>query len=111
MPSNHRFRTADKTSPAAQTRAKQYASRQHRELRKHYQTLIDVGQGQCAETVCLHPTRHIPPGAPWHLAHTPDRTSYLGPAHPRCNLHAAAKAGNAKQRRGHPTFRQSRRWL
>lgn len=105
----HRFRTADKTSPAARARATQYASREHRDLRKHYQQDIDAGHGRCTEILCLYPTRHIPPGSTWHLAHTPDRTGYLGPAHPRCNLNAAAKQGNRTQRaRG---FRQSQRWL
>lgn len=107
----HRFRTADKTSPAAQARAAQYASTEHRKLRKQYQALIDAGQGSCTETVCVHQSRRIPPGAPWHLAHTPDRQNYLGPAHPRCNLRAAAKAGNAQQRASSRGFRQSRRWI
>jgi hypothetical protein len=108
----HRFRSIDKNTPAAKQRAADYASPTHRATVTRYRHLIDSGHGQCAETTCLYPTRYIPPGSPFHAAHTPDRTAYLGPAHPRCNLRAAAKAGNAKQQaRRQPVKRaQSRAW-
>lgn len=82
----------------------------HRRERAKYQPLIDSGQGWCTETRCLHRTRWIPPGTPWDLAHTPDRTAYLGPAHPHCNRSDGQKRGQqAKRTRG--KFRQSRHWL
>lgn len=110
--SSHRFRTADKSSPAAKKRAAEYASPQHKAAVTRFRRLIDSGHGECSETICLYQTRHMPPGSPFHAAHTADRTGYLGPAHPRCNTRAAAVEGNRIQRaRRTPQRRaQSRAW-
>lgn len=106
----HRWRTADRNSPATKRRQAEYRSPVHKALRKKYQPLVDSGQAQCCEIICLHRTRAIPARAQWHLAHTPDRRGYLGPSHPKCNLASAAKAGNRAQKARRIRRAQTRRW-
>lgn len=59
--------------------------------------MIDRGPVLCHALVCLEPSRVIPQGTPgrdWHLGHTPDRTRWTGPEHPRCNTSEGASRGN-----------------
>jgi hypothetical protein len=60
--------------------------RTHQKTRAQWAPIVDAGQGWCAEPVCLHPSRWIPPGTPWHLAHRDGQDGYRGPAHRRCNI-------------------------
>jgi hypothetical protein len=73
-----------KRNARAPRAARGYGKR-HDQVRKMYEPVIAAGNGWCAETSCLMPTRYISPGEPWDLAHNEDRTGYKGPAHRRCN--------------------------
>ena len=83
----------------------------HRTLRAQYARLVAAGQAVCAR--CHRP---IAPGEPFDLDHSPDRTSYLGVSHRRCNRLAGAKAGaavtNARRRAAQPPAKRiwSRVW-
>lgn len=68
----------------------------HRAERERWRPIVEAGQAQCAELVCLMPSRWLAPDTKWDLAH--DRTSggYLGPAHARCNR---AEGGREKHKR------------
>lgn len=81
---------------------------QHAALRRSWAHVVKEGRAFCAARTCLEPTRWIRPGTPWDLGHTPDRTAYTGPEHPRCNRSEGARRGNAK--RSTKPFRRSRRW-
>lgn len=101
----NRWHTRPKDA-AAQTRAKQYASSEHRQLRAAARRRVDAGNGRCWRC-----GNRIAPHAKFHLGHDDiDRTVYRGEEHPLCNLTAAAKAGRAKQRQGQVKRAQSRRW-
>ena len=58
---------------------------EHQRERARWQPIVDAGQAMCHAARCLKPTRHIQPGEPWDLGHTPDRTAWTGPEHMRCN--------------------------
>jgi hypothetical protein len=81
----------------------------HQRLRARWKPTVDAGQAFCHAVICLKPTRHIQPGTPWHLGHTPDRTAWTGPEHEQCNESEAARRGN-KMRGGPRTWRTSRQW-
>ena len=66
----------------------------HQKVRAQWAPVVDNGEAWCAEVVCLEPSRWIRPGTPWDLAHNRDRTSYLEPAHPRCNRSEGSRRGN-----------------
>jgi hypothetical protein len=70
---------------ARSTTARGYGS-SHQKRKAHWRPIVDAGQGWCAEPICLMPSRWIPPGSPWHLAHGDSQGTYRGPAHARCNL-------------------------
>jgi 5-methylcytosine-specific restriction protein A len=63
----------------------------HRRERARWAPVVAAGDAECAERVCLmvndRGSRRIDPidDADWELAHTEDRTGYLGPAHYLCN--------------------------
>ena len=73
-----------------------YATRQHRDMVAIYRKQVDAGDGWCAEAVCLMSSRFIAPGSPVDAAHDPTGTSYIGPAHPRCNRSEGARRRNGK---------------
>jgi hypothetical protein len=52
----------------------------HQRERKKWRAIVDAGNAHC----CLCGT-WLPPGAPFDLDHTPDRTGYRGAACPSCN--------------------------
>jgi hypothetical protein len=66
--------------------------------------------------VCARCGLPILPGDEWDLDHGPDRSSYLGPAHRRCNRVAGARNGAAVTNSRHaaaaakPTYVWSRVW-
>lgn len=63
----------------------------HQQARKRYAAIVAGGHAACSEAVCLRRSRRISPDEPWDLAHTRDRTRYLGPAHPECNRSEGGK--------------------
>lgn len=63
---------------------------EHQRARANTAPTVAKGRTPCAR--CGQP---ILPGQAWHLDHTNDRTSYLGPSHDHCNLTAAGKASHA----------------
>ncbi|WP_375000068.1 hypothetical protein [Aeromicrobium sp. CTD01-1L150] len=67
----------------------------HQMERAKYEPALRAHGGQCMETICVSESRHISPGAPWHLAHDHTRgpRDYLGPAHPECNEFESALRG------------------
>ena len=69
----------------------------HRKARAEWAEAVARGQGWCSETICLKGSRYIDPSEPWHLAHTPDGSAYLGPAHAECNTSEGATRGNAQR--------------
>jgi hypothetical protein len=85
---------------------------QHQKERKRWEPVVAAGNGYCVQTDprdptsppgsgCVMPTRWIKPGELWQLAHDYTGTTYLGPAHRRCNLRDAAIRGHRK--RNQPT--------
>lgn len=74
----------------------------HKAERASLVPIVGAGQATCTEPVCLMPTRHIPPGTPWDLAHDRDTTArlgipvYHGPAHRRCNRAEGARWRNQR---------------
>lgn len=101
-------------SRLASTAARGYAG-VHQRTRKQWEPIIQEGQGWCMEVICIKPTRWIKPGEPWHLAHTPDRQSYRGPAHAACNIaEVNRRRSKAKRKRralmAAMDWRTSRQW-
>jgi hypothetical protein len=96
--------------PRAKTTARGYGSA-HQAEREQWRPTVEAGLAQCAEPVCLMPSRWIPPGAAWDLAHDRQATRhagvtvYRGPAHARCNRAEGAR------HRAHPTPTPLRRWV
>ena len=76
----------------------------HRTLRAQYARLVAAGEAVCAR--CHRP---ITSGEPFDLDHSPDRTSYLGVSHRRCNRLAGARKGAAVANASRPTRRPD--WL
>ncbi len=79
------------TTPTTTQRG--YGSK-HRRLRQQYAPMVAAGRAQCAEVVCIMPTRWIQPGTPWDLAHGTTCDTYRGPAHAACNRSEGATRGN-----------------
>lgn len=69
--------------------------RAYRAMRKAYAAVVARGEAMCSEPVCKMTTRRIAPGTPWHLSHTPDGLTVIGPSHRACNASEAASRGNA----------------
>ena len=69
----------------AKTDERGYGSSHVRE-RKRWGRVVKAGNANCSR--CGGP---IDPNEEWHLDHTDDRLGYLGPAHARCNVAAAAQ--------------------
>jgi hypothetical protein len=89
----------------ASTTARGYGTK-HQNEKRRLSPIVEAYGAICSERICLMPSRLIPPGTQswqWDLAHTEDRTSYLGPAHIRCNRSAGIRHRNA-------TRRPYRRW-
>lgn len=67
---------------------------EHDRMRALWAPRVATGSVQCHATVCLEPSRRIIPGTPWDLGHTPDRRSWTGPEHARCNRAAGGQAAH-----------------
>jgi hypothetical protein len=85
------------TTPGSTT-ARGYGNSHQRE-RARWEPVVAAGEAFCSETICVMPARWIKPGTQWHLAHTPDRTGWLGPAHARCNLAERNRRVNGSRRK------------
>jgi hypothetical protein len=78
----------------------------HGQQRKAWAPIVARGEATCHAVLCLEGSRAIAPRSEWHLGHTPDRTAWTGPEHPRCNTSEGATRGNAT-RKG---LKHSREW-
>lgn len=103
----HRFRTANKNTPAAKARRAKYDSSPHRQARKHYGLEIAAGRGHCWRC-----GQHIPPGTPtayqgrqgWVVGHDDhDVTIIRGAECYRCNQAAATRKGAQTANTGRAT--------
>lgn len=78
-----------------------YQTPEHRAERKRWKPLVDRGEAYCVEPRCLVElatgSRWIKPGSRWHVSHTPDGATYLGPSHERCNTSEGAARGNRER--------------
>lgn len=74
-----------------------YATRQHREQRAHWKPIVEAGQADCSEPICLMGDRWIQPGTPWDVSHDPTGTEYIGPSHATCNRTEGARRGAAQK--------------
>lgn len=63
----------------------------HKAVRESWAPRVASGTTQCAEAICFYADRRIHPEQPWDLAHSPDGTTYLGPAHAKCNRSEGAR--------------------
>jgi hypothetical protein len=87
----------------------------HRQLRKHWQSVVEAGEAVCHAPICLDKSRRIEPGSAWVLGHAADRKSWTGPEHRQCSdesglrLAAARRAG--QERPDPPRWRPSQSWL
>lgn len=84
-----------KPSTAERARTAEYASPEHRAMRRALKAAVDAGRA-----VCCRCGRPIVPGTAWHADHNDDRSGYLGAAHARCNVRAAAIKGARKRNGG-----------
>jgi len=66
----------------------------HTRLRREWEPQVAAGRVCCARCGAW-----IPPGAPWDLGHTADRTAYTGPECRACNRAEGAARGNRARRR------------
>lgn len=81
-----------KSSARCDTAARGYG-RQHQALRAMWRPIVESGEAQCHQAVCIMPTRSIAADAPWDLGHNRERTAYIGPTHPACNRAEGALRG------------------
>jgi hypothetical protein len=77
-------RSADKARGTRQARGYDV---DHDQQRRMWDTIIQRTGWPCGRC-----QERIQPGEPWHLDHSADRTTYLGPSHADCNLSAAGRA-------------------
>ena len=63
---------------------------QHQRTRKAWARHVATGTLHCTRCDEL-----ITPDQAWHLDHSDDRTTYLGPAHAHCNTSAGGKKAHA----------------
>lgn len=75
-------------APPRQPHAQRYPWA-HRKLR----ALITDQMRQGIAHRCARCHKPIETGQAWHLDHSPDRTTYLGPSHAHCNASAGNKGG------------------
>lgn len=94
----------------AATMSKPQYNYKHEQVRAALRRSVDAGQAWCAEDHCLMPTRWIPPGTPWDLAHNRATGGYLGPAHAKCNRTEGGKHSPTRGWRGVNVHRRVSRW-
>ena len=79
-------RQADRARGSRQARG---YDRHHDRQRAQWAPLVATGTIPCAR--CGRP---IPPGQPWDLGHSDDRTTWTGPEHATCNRAAGGRAAH-----------------
>lgn len=85
-------RVVDKARGTRQARGYNAA---HDRERARWAPLVRTGLIDCNAPTCLMPTRRIASSSAWDLGHTPDRTSWTGPEHARCNRAAGGHASHS----------------
>lgn len=93
----------------AKTAARGYGS-DHQAERDRWEPKVRAGLVDCHAQICIETTRAIAPGAEWDLGHTPDRTAWTGPEHPRCNRSEGGRRGAAVTNGQRTALRHSRTW-
>ena len=68
----------------------------HEQMRKAWKPKVEAGQVDCLAVVCLMPIRRILIGQDWDLGHTPDRKTWTGPEHAKCNRSAGGHASHGR---------------
>jgi hypothetical protein len=91
------------------TYAKGYG-KDHEAQRRAWAPKVARGGVQCHAIKCLMPARTIGPRDEWHMGHTPDRSRWTGPEHPKCNTSEGGKRGRAQQLGTGGGLRHSRAW-
>lgn len=98
---------------ARKTTAEKGYGAPHQRLRRAVAADVKAGRATCSRC-----GRAIVPGTRWHLDHSDDRATYLGPAHKRCNEEAGGrkgafvKAARSRARRAIRTSEETTiRWL
>lgn len=71
------------------TRQQRGYGRDHYRLRDALAPRVEAGLERCARC-----KQQILPGQAWHLDHSDDRTTYLGPSHEHCNTSAGGQAAH-----------------
>lgn len=90
-------RVIQRTNFPKSTGNPKYKTREHRAERAKWVELMDAqGYLVCAQPVCVMVTRTISKGEQWHTAHDDTGTTYIGPAHARCNVKDGARRGNQR---------------
>lgn len=80
-----------------------YQTRAYRIAKEAQRNIIATGNGWCVQGLfgssgtCVFPTRHIPSGADWDLAHDDQGTTIIGAAHSRCNRVDGGQRSRLKQ--------------
>lgn len=101
----HRPDEETRRRQAERSRAARGYGKSHKQRRAGYARLVKAGLASCCR--CHEPIRA---GEPWDLDHSDDRSSYLGPAHARCNRQAAAGLAAGSSSAGQAPVIWSRRW-
>ena len=97
------------------TRQERGYDAEHDRLRAAWKPIVDAGDADCHEPICLEPERWIKPGTDWDLSHSKDRSGWTGPSHATCNRSAGGKQGNPRspdsKRPKTKRWRPSQIWL
>lgn len=82
----------------------QHRTPEYRAARKAYTAAQQRGQWhECVQSVCVMPSRAIPPDQPIDVAHDDSGTVILGPAHAKCNRADGGRRRHLK--------REPKRWI
>ena len=92
------------TMAPAKTTERGYDAK-HQARRKAWAPIVARGEAHCAKC-----GRWIPPGTPWDLGHTSDRTGWTGPEHRYCNRAAGGRNARRKQQRRRRVIDYTTRW-
>ncbi|GAA2516751.1 hypothetical protein [Winogradskya humida] len=82
----------------------------HQAERERWVPKVKAGFVDCHAVDCVEDSRWIAPGGDWDLGHTPDRTAWTGPEHPRCNRAEGGRRGAAVTNAQRGAIRHSRAW-
>lgn len=108
----HRFRHANPDTPAAKARKRRHNTREYRDAGRRAEAQVRAGQAHCWRCHTRIPADAVR-GPHWQLGHHDwNLDLIMGPECTPCNRTAAARKGNAVQRRVRHSMprRQSRAW-